>query len=251
MTNPFNTKPKLFKWRDENEFAITCDLSCGPIFGDNQGLNSDIYIGDRCNQENSCWIYNNGDNGFECDSLYKSSLLVYTNKPYVKNYFAVLDYEVFYIDYEDKSTISNLCKCPEAINEIIETGDISTQTLNEVKKEDELRMDLDYVHVNDNNILFKISNYFMKTPSEILPNSTICSHKYDYYLHEWLGKLDWKFVYRASEHDYTAKSFHEYCDCMIEPTLVIIKSTGGWIFGGYTGKTWKDKGIVLILCFYV
>ena len=45
-------------------------------------------------------------------------------------------------------------------------------------------------------------------------------------------------IYRASEHGYTAKSFHNYCDDK-GPTLVIVKSSRGWIFGGYTTQSWQ------------
>ena len=47
-----------------------------------------------------------------------------------------------------------------------------------------------------------------------------------------------KSIYRASEHNYTGKSFHECCDNK-GPTLIVIKSSGGWIFGGYTTQSWK------------
>ena len=49
-------------------------------------------------------------------------------------------------------------------------------------------------------------------------------------------------LYRASEHGYTAKSFHKYCDDK-GPAMVIIKSSGGWIFGGYTTKSWSGDSI--------
>ena len=42
-----------------------------------------------------------------------------------------------------------------------------------------------------------------------------------------------------SEHGYSAKSFHEYCDNK-GPTLMVVKSSGGWIFGGYTTESWSD-----------
>ena len=45
-------------------------------------------------------------------------------------------------------------------------------------------------------------------------------------------------IYRASEYGYTAKSFHECCDDK-GPTLIIIKSSGGWILGGLTTQSWK------------
>ena len=67
--------------------------------------------------------------------------------------------------------------------------------------------------------------------------------KYDSYLREWLGnEYEWKLLYRASEHGYTTKSFHCFCD-FIKPTLVIIKSTEGWIFGGYATHTWDNYGM--------
>ena len=66
---------------------------------------------------------------------------------------------------------------------------------------------------------------------------------YDDKMREWLGSdYDMKLLYRASEHGYTAKSFHKYCDDK-GPTLIIIKSSEGWIFGGYTTQSWSGDGI--------
>ena len=66
---------------------------------------------------------------------------------------------------------------------------------------------------------------------------------YDDELREWLGNdYDMKLLYRASEHGYTAKSFHDYCDDK-GPTLIIIKRSEGWIFGGYTTQSWSGDGI--------
>ena len=74
----------------------------------------------------------------------------------------------------------------------------------------------------------------------LLRGSTILlDTQYDSYLKNWLGSdHKWKLIYRASEHGYTGKSFHECCDDK-GPTLVVIKSSGGWIFGGYTTQSWK------------
>ncbi len=82
----------------------------------------------------------------------------------------------------------------------------------------------------------------------LLRGSTILlDTQYDSYLREWLGNdIKWKLLYRASEHEYTASSFHECCDDK-GPTLVVIKSSGGWIFGGYTTQSWKcfsDKSCI-------
>ena len=55
--------------------------------------------------------------------------------------------------------------------------------------------------------------------------------------------IRWELIYRASEHEYTAESFHKYCDDQ-GPTLVIIKSSDGWIFGGFTTQSWSGNGIL-------
>lgn len=66
---------------------------------------------------------------------------------------------------------------------------------------------------------------------------------YDQKLQEWLDyQFGWKLIYRASEHDYTASSFHEYCDNK-GPTLIVIKSSVGLIFGGYTSVHWTSDSI--------
>ena len=83
----------------------------------------------------------------------------------------------------------------------------------------------------------------MKNSSEYLPDTQLVDIQYDSKLREWLGDdYKWKLIYRASEHGYKGKSFHEYCDNK-GPTLIVIKSSGGWIFGGYTTQSWSGECI--------
>ena len=85
-----------------------------------------------------------------------------------------------------------------------------------------------------------VQDFFYPIYSPFLKESIINEgQSYDDKLREWLGNdYRWKLLYRASEHGYTAESFHECCDNK-GPTLVIIKSSEGWIFGGYTTQSWK------------
>ncbi len=71
----------------------------------------------------------------------------------------------------------------------------------------------------------------------------IVNNEYNKYLKEWCGDYKWTLQYRASEHGYTAESFHNHCD-YTEPTLILIKSSGGWIFGGYTTRSWDGECIL-------
>lgn len=61
----------------------------------------------------------------------------------------------------------------------------------------------------------------------------------------------WKLIYRGSEHGLSVNDFRSKCD-NIPNTLTIIKSTNGYIFGGYTNQPWdksnahkKDPGAFL------
>ena len=121
----------------------------------------------------------------------------------------------------------------------IETKDISEELLKQIDDDTELLSDLDAIHCDDSNIRLKISHYCLINPSQFLPNTQIANQQYDDPLREWLGNDKWKLLYRASEHGYSAKSFHEYCDNK-GPTLMVVKSSGGWIFGGYTTESWSD-----------
>ena len=229
MKNAHGIEPTRYKKREESRYAIKCYSDCGPIFG--YGDN-DIYINNNCNERDSCYIGNDGTHGFECHPEHRISLFVN------KIRFSVLDYEVFSIDFENKNNINKLCKHPDIIWEYIETKDISEESLKQFDDESDLRDDLDSINCKDSNIRVKISRYYFKNPSELLPNTQLVNQQYDSYLREWTGDYKWRLIYRASEHEYTAESFHEYCDDK-RPTLIVIKSTGGWIFGGYTTKSWE------------
>ena len=243
MKNPYGLEPTRYMKRDESWHAIDCNSDSGPIFGNFKG---DIHIDDKCNEEDNCWIGEPSDLQYDSHPEYKSSLYVNTDDPDNKNYFSVLDYEVYGIDYENRENINKLCKYPDIMMEYIETKDISEESLKQFADDIELLSDLDVFHCKDTSIRLKISRSCLKNPSEFLPNTQLVDEKYDGCLREWIGDYKLKLLYRSSEHGYTAESFHEYCDDK-GPTLIIIKSSGGWIFGGYTTQSWSGDGIYIMI----
>ncbi len=233
MKNPHGVEPTQFMKRKESDDAIIWNFDFGPKFS------GDIHIGEICNNRQHCFIHNDGTFGYECHPKYKSSLFVNTAGPEEWNNFSVLDFEVYYNVESYKEFIYTTFKYPDIIWKYIETKDISEESLKQFDDDVELLNDLDAIHCNDSSIRLKISSYYFKNPSEFLPNTQLVNQQYDGKLREWLGDdYKWKLIYRASEHEYTAKSFHNYCDNK-EPTLIVIKSSGGWIFGGYTTQSWK------------
>ena len=92
-----------------------------------------------------------------------------------------------------------------------------------------------------------VKQYLLNYTSFYCFGSNILVNKeYDDKLREWNGDYNWKLIYRASEHGYTARSFHKYCDDVKGPTLIVIKSSEGWIFGGYTTKSWSGSIYIMI-----
>ena len=235
MKNAHGVEPTRYMKREESEYAIEYYPDYGPIFSGNYDY--DIGIVNNCNVWR-CSIGNVGTFGYECHPQYKSSLFVNTAGPEERNKFTVLDYEVYYNVESYKEFIYTTCKYPDIIWKYIETRDISEESLKLFDDDVELLNDLDAIHCNDSSIRLKISSYYFKNPSEFLADTQIVNQQYDDILREWCGDYEWKLLYRASEHDYTAESFHEYCDDK-KPTLIVIKSSGGWIFGGYTTQSWS------------
>ena len=224
--------------REDRHRAIKCNPRYGPIFG----YGRDIGIHDNCNKNGGWTCYGNSYCSYECNNSLKQSLFVNTAGPDKQNDFSVLDYEVFSIE-NYKDYICDTCKHPDIIWKCIETKDISEESLNQFDDDIELLNDLDAIHCDDSDIRLKISRCCLKNPSEFLPDTQIINQQYDAKLREWIGNdYQWRLIYRASEHEYTASSFHECCNDK-GPTLIVIKSSGGWIFGGYTTQSWSGDGI--------
>jgi len=76
-------------------------------------------------------------------------------------------------------------------------------------------------------------------------SSTILSEKYQtkqlMSLCEFPADLRWNLIYRASQDGFEASKFHTKCDNKPN-TLIIVKSTDGNVFGGYTEQTWNHTG---------
>lgn len=60
---------------------------------------------------------------------------------------------------------------------------------------------------------------------------------------QWFdGARKFKLLYRASRDGFKASEFHRLCDNQ-GPTLSIIQSVNGFIFGGYVSKPWLSSSL--------
>eukprot|EP01119_Soliformovum_irregulare_P008067 TRINITY_DN2088_c0_g1_i4.p1 TRINITY_DN2088_c0_g1~~TRINITY_DN2088_c0_g1_i4.p1 ORF type:complete len:236 (+),score=61.45 TRINITY_DN2088_c0_g1_i4:14-721(+) len=81
---------------------------------------------------------------------------------------------------------------------------------------------------------------FLNTSFE---DSAILSKENKIKLDEMLkGTFRWRLLYRGSRDGFSASSFHTQCDAK-GPTLVIVHSSAGKIFGGYSPISWSSETI--------
>jgi len=59
-------------------------------------------------------------------------------------------------------------------------------------------------------------------------------------LAEWLGKKPTALLYSATRDGFEAQQFHDKCDNK-GPTLVVVKSSQGYLFGGYAAQPWNSN----------
>ena len=139
----------------------------------------------------------------------------------------------FVIDDKYESIIQSFIKFIED-----ESGDYNTLIENVDRRRVNEFVNEGLIDMNNEDV----RSFFNPLYSPFLRNTILFGQEYDSYLREWVGDYKWKLLYRASEHGYSSKSFHEHCDDK-GPTLIVIKSSGGWIFGGYTTQSWSGDGI--------
>ena len=60
---------------------------------------------------------------------------------------------------------------------------------------------------------------------------------------EFHGKRNqqWELIYKASRDGFDANAFHKHCDNK-GPTMTIVQSDNGYLFGGYTAVAWTSSG---------
>ena len=74
--------------------------------------------------------------------------------------------------------------------------------------------------------------------------SNLLSEQNKICLGEWLGKgqQEWKLIYTASQDGFQASDFHRCCDGKGE-TVSVLKSSEGFLFGGYTDVPWHNPSL--------
>jgi len=97
---------------------------------------------------------------------------------------------------------------------------------------DDLRAELDFFQITiPDEVLFNIKEF---------ANSKILSGKQKEKLLEWLNNRRATLLYSATRDGFSASAFHRLCDNKGK-TITVIRSTQGYIFGGYADNSWDSS----------
>jgi len=76
---------------------------------------------------------------------------------------------------------------------------------------------------------------------DYFPKSKLLKSDFKKKLHKWTNlKKKWKLIYRGTKDGFGANDFHKNCDNQ-GPTITIIKSNHGNIFGGFNKNPWSSN----------
>ncbi|KAF2075726.1 hypothetical protein CYY_002969 [Polysphondylium violaceum] len=114
-----------------------------------------------------------------------------------------------------------------------ENVDIPNEIIEDVKKELMYYQITDTLPTTKTNLV-KTSNY---------PHSKILDSYSFKTINDWIDTktLKMNLLYRASENNFVVQSFHSECDHQ-GPTITLIETTDGCVFGGYNSQSWNSGG---------
>ncbi|CAF1026144.1 unnamed protein product [Adineta steineri] len=72
-------------------------------------------------------------------------------------------------------------------------------------------------------------------------NATLLNIEQQQKLNEFYGTNEqrWQLIYKGTRDGFDASTFHRLCDNQ-GPTITVVRSTGGYLFGGYASQSWNS-----------
>ncbi|CAF1123514.1 unnamed protein product [Adineta ricciae] len=135
------------------------------------------------------------------------------------------------------------------ILQYLRTGRITIDEKCDLLQRD-LALEADFYGLSSLTSLLNVSSSKVEQPSQsqqethsknLYSGTNILSVEYQQQLNNLFGceNQQWQLIYSASRDGYTAKAFHQICDSCW-PTMTVIRSKNGFIFGGFTTVAWSS-----------
>jgi hypothetical protein len=123
------------------------------------------------------------------------------------------------------------------------TGQVAIDFDNALLRRD-LMTEAEFYKINSLVQLLKTNNNPKSDGKVFFSKTKILSFENQEQLNKLFGNHNqqWQLIYRASRDGFTGKLFHQFCDGR-SPTMTIIRSQNGYIFGGFTKIPWSSSGV--------
>jgi len=91
-------------------------------------------------------------------------------------------------------------------------------------------------------------NIIQQQQNQLFVGGTLLTIDHQVQLNRFYGdeKQKWLLIYKATKNGFDPDICHQYCDKQ-GPTLTVIQSSEGYLFGGYTAASWNIKNNVWIV----
>jgi len=101
-----------------------------------------------------------------------------------------------------------------------------------------------HVNVRCNQSMIKLHSIHVKPPPKPPRDvdTVLINEQQKKQIEEWIEKkgVKWTLLFRASRDGFSSQSFHKHCDKK-GATVTIVRSTGGYLFGGFTPTCWESS----------
>jgi hypothetical protein len=101
-----------------------------------------------------------------------------------------------------------------------------------------------HVNVRCNQSMIELHSIHVKPPPKPPRDvdTVLINEQQKKQIEEWIEKkgVKWTLLFRASRDGFSSQSFHKHCDNK-GATVTIVRSTGGYLFGGFTPISWESS----------
>ncbi|KAF2071432.1 hypothetical protein CYY_007256 [Polysphondylium violaceum] len=144
------------------------------------------------------------------------------------------------LNQQNMKNVENSNKKIEMLSDKINSLEKENQSLHQLLKQQlaslESKLNEEHLGINDK-VSKELDLLFLK--------SSIIEYSSFKIINDWIddGKtMDFELLYKASGDDFSIPSFHLACDCK-GPTITLIETTDGDVFGGYNSQSWNSDSI--------
>jgi len=134
----------------------------------------------------------------------------------------------------------------DATEKILKNDKLLEDLSNEIKLKEKIILEIDNEIIRKNKEIIELNNKLKEEESRnaLFAGGTLLDRDQQLKLNEFYGahNQQWQLIYKATRSGFSASTFHQLCDDK-GATMTVIKSSEGWMFGGFTTQSWSGNPV--------